>query len=448
MEKEDPAIAAEEAAASPAVPKKKRGKRIAAIVSGAVLLAAVFLAGWYGHYFSLDKEVRTYLWAKSVLEKNYYRPIDEAELYSRLYRTLSVDDYSMLFTPEAYKEYESEGKGQYSGLGISFYTGNGRDFPLSIASVTEGSPACLAGVRRGMTLFGCYAEGEEIGQGTFEDFSAFLLAHASETLRYRCGYQKDGSDAEDYFIAPSAYQAAYVHYRDSEASYRFRYEGETALLEEGSEKLDGLDAETAYLRLDEFSGNAAAELRACLSTMKSRGRKHLILDLRSNGGGYLDILGEIASCLLRDGTASSVVTVAKYRDREEAYLCDGSHFYDYFSEDSRIWILADENTASASECLIGALVEYNTTPYSQIFLRENENGVAKTFGKGIMQSHFTNLSGAAMKLTVATVHWPVTGKCIHGVGVTPGDGAVPIPADLYFSGPDTMLHEVIARVCG
>ncbi len=432
---------------APVPQKRSRIRGIAAILMGAVLLVAVFLAGWYGHYFSLDKEVRTYLWAKSIVEKNYYRPVDEAELYEQLYKTLSVDNYSKLFTPAEYDRYEAEGKGLYSGIGISFYTGRGREFPLEIFSAAEGSPASLAGIRRGMLLFSCTAGEDSIDSGSYEDFADFLSAHANEEISYLCGYMRDGSDAEWYGVTPASYQAAFVYYRDSEASFRFRYEGQTALLEEGDEALEGLDGTTAYIRLDEFSGHAAAEFRECLSKMKSRGRKHLILDLRSNGGGYLDILGEIASLLLRDGKDNSVVAVAKYRDREEAFLCERSCFYDYFQADSRIYVLADESTASASECLIGALVDYRTTPYSDIFLRENENGVAKTFGKGIMQSHFDSASGAVMKLTVATVHWPLSGKCIHGVGVTAEDGAIPIPSEFLFVETDSMLNEVIARVC-
>ena len=150
--------------------------------------------------------------------------------------------------------------------------------------------------------------------------------------------------------------------------------------------------------------------------------------------------------------SSPVVAKAIYRDRRQiTYPAIGNDFYYYFNENSRVYVLADENTASASECLIGALVDYGTTSLSEIYLRENADGVARSYGKGIMQSHFASASGAAMKLTVAEIVWPVTGRSIHGIGVTPSypeAGAVAIPAELIWGKTDPMLEEVISRVCG
>lgn len=426
--------------------KSKKGKALktaAACLLGAVILAGVFLAGWMGHYLSLGKEVRTYLWAKSVAEKNYYRPADEAELYEKLYGTLSLDDYSKLYSPEEYAAYAAKEQGQNSGVGISVSTQESGT-PLRIVSVTEGSPACLAGICKGMylTAFGT----DTPRAGTFEELKALIAE--SETVRLVCGSLPDGSDGKTYDVTPRAYRAAFVSYRDSAAAFGFRYEtteeGERRVLEERGVPLAGADGKTAYLRLDGFLGRAGEEFAQCLSLMKERGRENLIVDLRGNGGGYLDILAQIASHLLKGGDERPVVAVAKYRNGETGFRCGGNDYSSYFSEHSRIVVLADENSASASECLIGALSDYGTVLPQDIFLRENENGSAKTYGKGIMQSQFEGPSGAVMKLTVAKVYWPLSGKCIDGTGVTPADGATPVPAPSFYGEEDVMLERALS----
>lgn len=425
-------------------------KKVAAVLAALLIALVSFLAGWLGRYYALDEEVRTFLWAKSVAEKNYYQTIDEAELYQRLYDLLDLDPYSELFTPEEYADYAASGAGQNVGAGIALID---QIVPPNtviprLFLVVENSPACAAGLRKGMYIFSVASEEGGTFSGTSEEIIDFLSAQKG-TFTFRCGYEQDGSDAREYALARRSYQAAYVHYRDSETSFRFRGDGARLSLTETEEPLAGLDAKTAYLRLDEFSGNAAGEFALCLAKMKERGRTELILDLRTNGGGYLDILGDIASHLMKNAEERNpVVCTATYRNgKKTRYLCSGNDYFSYFTESSHVYLLADENTASASECLIGVLVDYGTTAYSEIFLRENSAGEARTYGKGIMQSHYMSASGAMMKLTVATVNWPVSDRCIHGVGVTPADGAVGIPADLVWGKSDPMLEEVIGRVC-
>lgn len=432
-------------AADGSIAQKKKIAILAALL--ALLMTVVgFLAGWYGRYYALDSEIRTFLWAKTIVEKYYYQPVEEAELYQRLFQVLSLDRYSELFLPEEYSEYLAEGDGEYRGTGLSTLseTVDGKQFSR-IFLVTENSPALRAGLRKGMYVIAYGTDGEMSEDSV--NFYRFAAAQEGE-FTVRAGYAPDGSDAHDYTMQRESYQAAYVHYRDSELCYRFM--GKEPVLTQTEEKLEGLDGKTAYIRLDEFSGNAASEFEQCLAVMKERGRRDLILDLRTDGGGYLDIMGDISSHLVKEAErANPVVAIGRFRDGSEAhYICKGNDFYTYFSPESHVYILADEYTASASECLIGALVDYKTTAYDEIFLRRNNDGVARTFGKGIMQRHFTNANGAAMKLTIATMLWPVSGRSIHEVGVTPSDGAIPIDADLIWGASDPMLDAAIARARG
>ena len=221
-----------------------------------------------------------------------------------------------------------------------------------------------------------------------------------------------------FFRGGGAYEKSECLYRDNEQALRFLGETPSAVSVGG---IAGLPDDTAYLRVDEFYGRAAAEAGRCLSYFKNSKKSRLILDLRSNGGGYLQTFLDLAAYFLRGAAGSRPFAAeARYKSgRTEKYYASGNFYGDYFGEDAEIYLLADENTASASECFIGALISYETLPYSHIYLRKGET--ARTYGKGIMQMHYTDPNGNVLKLTTAEIFWP-NGKSIHGVGVTEQDG--------------------------
>ncbi|MDE6411180.1 MAG: hypothetical protein K2L02_01400, partial [Clostridia bacterium] len=277
-------------------------------------------------------------------------------------------------------------------------------------------------------------------------------AEGKYTLYLQCGFDKEGADAEVYPVElKESYLATYCYYRDNGGTYRFRGEGNEKKLEkiEKEEPL-ALPDKTAYIALTEFTGNAAKEFKDCLELMKKNGCENLILDLRGNGGGYMDVFVEIASYLLKETTAGAQkVAYAKFKSGAiVSYSTRKSYYNDYFGANSKINVLADERTASASECLIGALVDYKTIGFSDIYLRENENGVAKTYGKGIMQTHYDSPNGDILKLTSAEIFWPLSNKSIHDKGVLPSDGAHKIPSSLLPDKNDSFLQEAIRQIYG
>ncbi len=425
--------------------KQKRQLRCFVAVMLALFIAAAgFVGGWFGYYLSIDEKERELMWALDIVKDHYYRPVDEDELYDSVYGGLRLDSYTRFFPPVDYSDYQAGNAGQNVGVGVSL-TDERKD-GVSIPRffiVYENSPACRAGIRKGMYLLGFGKSEDSLQTGVNSDFTKFVSEQEGEFVA-RCGYARDGSDAAIFTLTRGNYQAGYVHYRDSETSFRFLGEKKPQLTET-NEPLPALGDKTAYIRLDEFNGNAADEFEECLSKMKERGRVNLILDLRTNGGGSMKVLTEIAAHLLRNATGRSpVVARAVYRDgSSEEFDADGNDFAEYFSAESRVRVLADESTASASECLIGAMVDYGTLELSDIYLREDERGVAKTYGKGIMQTTYPYpLTGAAMKLTTAEIFWP-NGKSIHGVGVLPTDGAIPVAADRIWGADDPMLAAAI-----
>lgn len=441
----------------------KMARRIVAVVLAVVLLAIGFLVGWLVRYYSIDADYRAFLWALETTKKYYYLDIDEKAVYENaadhsgkaLIASLEaqIDRYSCFYTPEEYDRVVAAGEGQNVGIGVSVYDEetDGKTLPR-VLLIVENSPAQKAGIEKGMYIFGYGTESSGLQSGDSTALTAFIGSR-TDSFVLRVGFAADGSDASDVVLKRAAYQAAYCYYRDSETSYSFRGDGSSLLMTETFSPIEGLNDKTAYIRIDEFSGNAAEEFALCLDQMKEQGRTDLILDLRTNGGGYLSILQSVASHLLRNAQEDyPVVATAQYKSgRITSYRAsDQSDFYNYFNESSNVYLLADENTASASECLIGAMIDYGTLSYGHIYLRadEKEGSVSgSSYGKGIMQSFYPGALGV-MKLTVATVHWPVSGNCIHGVGVTTENGANGIVSGFVWGKDDVMLNAVIADVCG
>ncbi len=420
---------------------KKKGKW-GVVVLSLVLSAVFFTVGWFSHYLSLGANAHRLLWAIDTTKQNYYEEIDEDALYEGMLGVLDgqLDDYSCFYTASQYAQIFRESQGQNTGLGIVFFL-DGKN--VQIFSVVENSPAQRAGLARAMYVL-AYGTSEDslTPIDGFNGLDSFVAAQEGEFI-LRCGYVNDGSsDVQNYTLKKEAYLAAYVNYRDGESGFSFRGT-EQLTLTETNDPIVGLDSSYAYIRLSGFSGSAAEELTECLNLMRQRGKSNLILDLRGNGGGYMDVLSKIASHFVKNATGlSPVVATANYRNGYvEKYYCTGNDYANYFSADAEIRVLADESTASASECLIGAMLDYGTISYSDIFLRKDAlTGEARSYGKGIMQAHYQNVFGDTMKLTVAKVCWPVSGKCIQGVGVTQADGANAVLAPVLEQG-DTFLAD-------
>lgn len=441
-------------------PKKKR-RVIAIALACVIFIVAVGGFGiWFGFFYEADKKAVE--WAIQMAE-NYYYP--EGFSADAVYReanpdkgldgliesfSAQLDPYSQFFKPSEFQAYIDEGEGHNRGIGISTVNEGTEEDPLyKVAIVVTNSPADLGGVKKGMYLLG-YGESQTTmtAMTDYDAFTAFLDGR-EDSFYLSFGYASDGSDAQNYSLKRESYQATYCYYRDSETAYYFHgADGKT--FEEVTHPVAGLDDTTAYIRIDEFSGNVSYEFLTCLGKMKERGRENLILDLRTNGGGFLTDLQSISSHLLKDAEQGSkpVVATARFKDgNEEKYeASDPCDYSNYFTANSQVYVLADENTASASECLIGALVDYGTVPFDHIYLREDEDGVAKTYGKGIMQSSFQHYTGAAVKLTVAGIFWP-NGNSIHGRGVTKDDGAHGVPSEMFWGEQDVMLEYVIGEVC-
>jgi len=151
-----------------------------------------------------------------------------------------------------------------------------------------------------------------------------------------------------------------------------------------------------YIRISRFSATTKDELIKELLSLKNKGMKKLILDLRGNGGGYMDAAIDISNEFLFKG---NTIVFTKGRNRKpEYFFANGKG---HFQQGSLI-VLIDELSASASEIVAGAI-------------QDNDRGILigrRSFGKGLVQSQMTFKDGSAIRLTIARYYTP-SGRCIQ-----------------------------------
>lgn len=393
----------------------------------AVALAVVcFFSGFLVYGLTLDSEIRSLIRLKNTVQAQYYEEITDEEFYGAVFAGVNenlFDPYSKYMTADEYAQVQSEAAGNRSGLGLVFLIENAAgEAQMQITRVCGNSPAEKAGIKAGEFLVGFGLNQAEMQSSvSFQEFSAFLAERqAGETFYVR---MKSGEGLRTVEIAKAEYVENYVFYRTSTTSYRFTGNNATTLTESG-EPLSSLPENTAYIRLTQFNGTAAEEFKKAMDLFKEQGKINLVLDLRDNGGGYLHIMQSIASYFCKTSNESRpTVAIADYGKRKDYYRADGNFYNEYFTEQSRVCVLADSSTASASEALMGCMLDYDTISYGDICLSQRA-GVAKTYGKGIMQTTFPFglIHSDAVKLTTAKILWGKSGNCIHGRGILLSDG--------------------------
>ena len=148
---------------------------------------------------------------------------------------------------------------------------------------------------------------------------------------------------------------------------------------------------TGYIRLNKFSETTYREFMKATESLQKLGMKNMILDLRDNGGGILTEATEMADEFLSDDKLITY-TEGKHTPRKE-YRCKREGVF----EKGKVVVLANENTASASEVLIGALQDWD---------RATVVG-RRTFGKGLVQEQYELSDGSGLRLTVARYYTPL-----------------------------------------
>lgn len=403
-------------------PKKRKKKRtyfrgvLTGIWISVVLFAAGNLIGWLinsGLFLEKDAVVsssgkteavttnttRKMKAIEDVIHQYYLEDTDAVSLENGIYAGMISslgDPYSAYYSAEELKEMEQDVEGIYFGIGAYVGIDTATTLPV-ISGVIEGTPAEEVGLRDGDLI---YKVDDTLTQG-MDTSEVVALIRGEENTSVHLTLIREGED--DYVEVDVT---------------RRKVESPTV-------NHEMLDNNIGYIQITEFDQVTVDQFTEALAVCKGSGMEGLILDLRSNPGGSLSAVCEIARKILPEGLI--VYTEDKYGQREEL-TCDGESEIQV-----PMVVLVNDYSASASEILAGAIQDY-------------EKGIVmgtQTYGKGIVQRVIALSDGSAVKLTISHYYTP-KGRNIHEVGVEP-DVVVEFDGEAYYDeGVDNQLEEATA----
>lgn len=317
----------------------------------------------------IDEYSKSELMAKGL--SNYLDGNDDV-LVGLLKATLeSLDDYSEFYTEEEYKEYMEDLNHVYYGIGVMMR--QEEDGTVRIVDFAEGSDnAQKAGFKLGDIFV--KINGEDVTGMGVSEIRDRVIGEEGTTVDITVL-------RDDKEIELTATRVAVNGL--SVSSYI-------------------LNDNIGYIRIVSFSSGTAAEFEKALDYMRDNDVKKIILDLRNNGGGLISAAVDIAKSIVPKGK------IADLKCRDSRY--DMSYSSTLNKKEFDFAVLVNENTASASELLAGAI-------------QDSKSGTligTTTFGKAVFQNSYTLKNGAAFKLTVGE-YLTRNGRKINKIGLTPDE---------------------------
>lgn len=318
-----------------------------------------------------------------------------------------LDDYAKYYSPEEMGELSAERQGNAKNLGIYFY-----DYDNVIDGVYYNSPADKQGMLDGDKIISIKFGSDLVVVNEYKDVKQAFSTHTAQAVTFTI---LRGQEQKEFVVAQESYKKVFVRYFDNQSRVNITYKDGKCTTEQSGEGMSELAFDTAYIKFIEFGAGSGEQMLQALSVAKQNGKTKIILDVRNNGGGYMDQLKIVASALVyNQGASKTLISYAKGK-QEEYFYTTGNNFN---TQIQKIAVIANENTASATECLIGAMLYYKDAFSLDSFIIEKDsNGQAKTYGKGIMQTTYMLTTGGALKLTTALVYQPDKTTTIHGKGI-------------------------------
>jgi len=316
--------------------------------------------------------------ALAYIELSYVEPVDQESLVYGAIRGLadSLDPHSVFLDPEEYEILKSDAEGRFAGVGVEV---SSRDGWLTILSVFEGGPAAKAGLQPGDRFLSI--DGEEARDVRLYDAVRRIRGEPGTTVEVTV--RREGQEK----ALERTLTRAFIDIDPIEAQ----------LLDDG----------IVYVRIKAFQDGTARLFSHALdeAVMKRRRRggvTGLLLDLRDNGGGLLHEAVWVSDELLASGVIVSTrgrggVKISEYSARRAGTRPKWA-----------IVVLINENTASASEIVAGALRDHRRAVLVGV----------RSFGKGSVQNVFELPGGSALKLTTYRYYTP-SGRSIQAEGITP-----------------------------
>ncbi len=305
-----------------------------------------------------------------IINKNYVDDVNADTLNHLPIDSLlhKLDPHSVYLPPAKANEFAESMSGNFGGVGIEYYI---LKDTLLVTNVVKDGPAYLAGIKQGdkiLKIDTVYVSGKALPR---------------EQMMGKIKGRK-GTPVKLTIMHPGSNQAVVF------------------TLKRDRVKVSSIDAsymlteDVGYVRISKFGAETDKDFIESVRALKAEGMKKLVLDLRDNGGGYLTAATGLANQILQENKLI-VYTQGKHEPRTDYIATGGGEF-----EDGKLAVLINENSASASEILAGAV-------------QDLKRGIIigrRSFGKGLVQEQFPFGDGSALNLTIARYYTP-SGRSIQ-----------------------------------
>ena len=308
---------------------------------------------------------------EELVKEDFYQKTDDEKLVDGAIKGMfsGLDDpYSQYYTKDEFEKLTQQTSGLFVGIGV-YISPTSDDDLITIISPIAGSPAEKSGIKSGDKILKV-------------DGTVVSAQKSDEAISMIKG--KKGTEVE-------------LTIKRGEQILDLKVKRDEIV----SDTVDGkvLEDNIGYIKITSFTEHTNKEFEETLSTLKQNNIKGLIIDLRDNPGGLLNVCKDIADSLIGEGTI--------------VYTKDNKGNTEYLKSDKEklglpIAVLTNEGSASASEILTAAIVDNNA-------------GISvgtTTFGKGLVQSVRELKDGTGYKLTTAQYFTP-SGEYINGKGIKP-----------------------------
>jgi carboxyl-terminal processing protease len=343
------------------------GALFGAVVMGGINARAVNAEGTYD-------ELRSFVDVLNVVKKSYVDEVKTKDLVAGAIKGMisALDPHSGYMSPEAFKDFQVETKGEFGGLGIQIAM---KDGILTVIAPIEDTPAFKAGIKAGDKIV--KIAGESTKNMGIQDAVTKMRGPKGKSITLNI-FREGWTQPKDITIV-----------RD--------------IIKIKSVKAKMLKGDIGYVKLTQFQEMSADDLAKALADLKEKGMKSIILDLRNDPGGLLNIAVDVAGQFL---PPKKLVVYIKGRSGDKIeYFTDGS-MKAYV--DLPMVVLVNQGSASASEIVAGALKDWNRAVIVGV----------QTFGKGSVQTLIPLSDGSGLRLTTAKYYTP-SGVSIQNVGIAP-----------------------------
>ena len=335
------------------------------------VVIGLFVGSRFGarrHVAENDRKINTLL---NLIADDYVDTVNLDQLIEMSIPQIlaNLDPHTTYFSAEDMRTANEELSGSFSGIGISFML---LGDTINVVEVIPGGPAEKVGILAGdriIEIDDSLFVGPQVTNG-----EVMKNLRGEKNTKVKLGVKRNTAKQTLHFTVTRGD----IPVKSVDAAYM-------------------MDKTTGYVKVNQFGRTTYDEFLTALTLLKDEGAKRYIVDLRGNGGGYMEMAVLMANEFLPENQLI-VYTKGRYKRDDSQVWSDGNGQF----QDAEIAVLIDEFSASASEIFAGAL-------------QDNDRGLivgCRSFGKGLVQQQFTLPDSSAVRLTIARYYTPA-GRCIQ-----------------------------------